>query len=294
MTLHSRIKLRAALAAALLALAFGPAATAQDKQLGWADTAELGLIATSGNTESITLGFKNKLWWVGERSGFELNAGGIRTRTITERIAIGDPNGNYTVDFDIEEEKNVTAENYYLNARYDREISKKFFWFTGAGWDKNEFAGIDSRYTGFGGVGNIWIDREDHKFRTDYSATYTKQNDVVENEDFDDTFGGFRLSWAYLKAFAGNTTYTNDFVFNSNIEDSEDWRGDMINAVAVSLQKGLALKVSYQVLYDNLPSFEEIDIYDARPDDGGTKFDTVLSELDEFDTIFTATLVINF
>lgn len=282
--------IRALVALAVLGL-IAPCVRAaeEDEERGWSDKAELGVVATSGNTESTTFGFKNKLWWVGERSKFETNAAGIRTRSIVNKFAVGDPNGNFRV----EEENDVTAENYYLDARYDHKISMKFFWFAGASWDRNEFAGIDSRTTGFGGVGNIWLNRKDHKFRTDYAATYTWQKNVVDDDDFDETFGGLRFSWAYLKKLNASTTYTNDLIINMNLEESEDWRGDMINAVAVSMSENLALKVSYQVLYDNLPSFEEIDIFDVSPP-GGTNLGTVLVELDEFDTILTASLVVNF
>ena len=49
-----------------------------------------------------------------------------------------------------------TAENYYLRGRYDRNITERFFWYGGVGWDRNEFAGIKNRMTVFGGVGNLW------------------------------------------------------------------------------------------------------------------------------------------
>ena len=271
---------------------------AADEEKGWSDTATLGIVSTSGNTESTTFGFKNKLWWVGERSRFETTAGGIRTRSIVAKFAIGDPN---TVDpnnpdtFRVKEKNEVTAENYFIDARYDRTISDRFFWFSGAAWDRNEFAGVDSRTTGFGGVGNIWIAQEDHRFRTDYAVTYTSQENVVDDPDFDETFGGFRLSWAYLNKFGDNTTYTNDLIVNMNAEESEDWRADMINAVAVAMNSRLALKISHQFLYDNLPSMEELELFDRSPDNGGTKQSIkVFNELDEVDTILTASLVVNF
>lgn len=279
----------AALVAVLL-LGAAPLLAAEEKK-GWGDTAELSFVSTSGNTETTTLGAKNKLWWLGDRSRFESKAGAIRARSITRRYAVGDPNGNYRVF----EDNDLTAENYYVDARYDRKISNRFFWFGGAGWDKNEFAGIDSRTTAFGGVGNIWYSRDDLRFRTDYSVTYTDQKNVVDDPDFDETFSGLRFSWAYLNKFGDNTTYTNDLVLNYNAEESEDWRADMINAVTVALSAKMALKVTHQLLYDNLPSFEEVDIFDINPDrNGANNLGTVPVELDEVDTILTVSLVVNF
>ena len=81
---------------------------------------------------------------------FELKLGGIKVKTTTTTVyAVG------TADAVFEDKvTDTTAENYFLTGRYDRNISPKFFWFAGAGWDRNIPAGIQNRYVGFGGVGN--------------------------------------------------------------------------------------------------------------------------------------------
>src|SRR5678815_3256841 len=138
----------------------------------WQDTAELSYVVTAGNSETDTLGFKNKLWRQWEKSAFEFNAGGVRANaTTTTTFALGTMN-----NFDVTEknDSNLTAETYYLNGRYDRKIIDSFFWFVAAGWDRNRFAGVQNRYTGVAGVGNIWTDTDRRKFRTDYSLTFTK------------------------------------------------------------------------------------------------------------------------
>lgn len=266
---------------------------AADEELGWSDTAEFGFVATDGNTETSTLGFKNKLRRAWESSSFELKAGGIRVETTTTTsFAVGT-----TTSFIVTEESDteVTAENYYLNGRFDHKLTDRFFWYTEAGWDRNEFAGIENRYTGVGGLGNIWKNEERIKFRTDYGLTYTKQDDVIENPEVDDTFLGFRFSWEYKHKFGENTTYSNDLSLDENLDETSDFRGDMINSVAVSMNEHLALKVSLQWLYDNEPSFELINLYDIDPGlPGAVLLGEVPEELDDLDTILTASLVINF
>lgn len=258
----------------------------------WQDTAELSYVVTAGNSESNTLGFKDKLWRNWDKSAFVLNAGAVRSEstTTTSIFAVGTPH-----NFDVTEDRTtaLAAESYYLNGRYDRKITDHFFWFGSVGWDRNRFAGIDNRYTGVGGVGNIWADSDRLKFRTDYAVTYTKQVDVVDNPNFDGTFLGARVSWNYLQMFGANTTFTNDLIFDDNLDDTADFRANMINGISVSMTKRLALKASLQWLYDNRPSFKEIDIFDLPPP-GGTKQGMVLVELKELDTIFTTSLVINF
>lgn len=284
---NSRMDLR--LAGGFLAvLAAGSHVVAQQPPADenrWKDTAEFSFVATAGNSDTTTLGFKNKLWRTWERSAFELNAGGVRSEGTTNRRAVG------TVDsFRTEDDSTLTAENYFLNGRYDHKITDRFFWFGGAGWDRNTFAGIDNRYSAVGGVGNIWVDNETVKFRTDYAVTWTKQDDVVDNPDVNDSFMGLRVSWHYLHNFGATTQYINDFVVDENLDETDDWRANMINSVSVVLSRRMALKVSLQFLYDNQPSFEELSLFDTAGTDTGTK---VLAELDELDTIFTSSLVVS-
>ena len=283
-------------AAVLAAVPFLTSTTAmgQDETTGWKDTAEFSLVMTGGNTETSALGLKNKLWKRWDKSAFELNAGAIKVETTTvTKTAIGT-----TTVFSIDEVSSTekTAENYYLNGRYDRMIHERFFWFVGAGWDRNEFAGIENRYTGYAGVGNIWVQKEKIFWSTDYSASITKQDDVTPDPAIDDTYPGLRLSSAFKYDFGKNASYGNDTIVDVNLNETEDLRVDMTNWLAVSMSEHLALKLSLQVLYDNLPALEAVTLLEF---DGltGTFIDmgnTVPAELDELDTILTASLVINF
>ncbi len=282
-------------AAVLAAAASPPWAVAQEPaEHRWRDTAEFSYVVTSGNAETSTFGLKNKLWRTWERASFEFNAGGVRAESErVTRAAVGTQD-----DFSVQErsETDVTAESYYLNGRYDRKLTDRFFWFGGGGWERNRFAGVEDRWSAAGGVGNVWVDRDTVKFRTDYAVTGTKQEDVVENPEVDDTFLGARVSWAYLHTFGAATTYTNDLVLDENLEETSDFRANMINSVAVAINTRLALKVSLQLLYDNDPSFVQVDLFDpADPPPGGTPTGTkVAVELDELDSLFTASLVVNF
>src|SRR5262249_41691207 len=168
--------------------------------------------------------------------------------------------------------------------------SDRLFWFGGAGWERNIFAGIDNRYSAGGGLGNIWRSEDRVKFRTDYALTYTKQEDVVKDPNFDDTFLGARFSWAFQHAFGSSTTYGNDFIINENLHDTTDLRGDMTNWVSVTMTSKLALKVSLQWLYDNEPS----DVAASDPSGLLPPGQVVLVELEKFDSIFTSSLVVKF
>ena len=217
--------------------------------------------------------------------------GGVRAEATTKtRTAIGT-----STNFAIDEQSAtaLTAESYFLNGRYDRKFSDHFFWFVGTGWDRNRFAGVENRYVGVVGVGNVWIDKDRTKFRTDYSATYTDEKDVTENPNFKANFTGLRVSSSLLRKMGDNATWTDDLILDENLDDTSDYRANMTNSLAVAMSRRLALKVSLQWLYDHEPAFQEVDLLNAPPP-GGTKTGTVLAQLDDLDTIFTASLVVNF
>jgi len=268
-------------------------APAEKKLPKWSDTAELGWVATSGNSESSSFGFKDTLTRTGKDDLFELKLGGIKVKTTTTTVyAVG----NAAAVFE-DKVTDTTAENYFLTGRYDRNITPKFFWFAGAGWDRNIPAGIQDRYVGFGGVGNNWFTGERRKWRTDYSATGTKQDNVVDDPTFNDTFFGVRVTSTFLQQFGAgdNGTYGNDTIIDENLDETSDWRVNMTNWVSLNFTSHLALKVSLQWLYDNLPSLEEINIYDQPlPSPPAVKIGTTQVPVDDLDSIFTTALVIKY
>jgi putative salt-induced outer membrane protein YdiY len=267
----------------IFVLATAPPARAQDG--GWSNTAEFSYVVAAGNAKTATLGFSNKLVRDWERTAFELRLSGIRSEstTLSRRVtASGTPPVVVT-----DSETQLTAERYGIGARVNRQISDAFFFYGGAEWKRNRFAGIDNQYIVAGGIGNTWFDREGLKFRTEYAATYTSQEDLLAETE---TFAGARLSWEYQNQLTENTTYTNELVLDQNLDETKDFRADMVNSLQVAMSSSLALKVGLQLLYDNRPSFV------AAEDPGGllTPGQTALVELDNLDTIFTVSLVVNF
>lgn len=250
------------------------------------DTAEFSYVVTAGNSETDTLGFKDKLWRKWERSSFEINAGGVRAESTTIVRTASGTQTDYTIRKD--ETTAVTAQNYFANGRYDRKITDRFFWFVGTGWDRNTFAGIQNRYTGVGGVGNTWIDAERVKFRTDYSVTYTNEKDVVDNPNFKANFSGLRVSSNFMHKIGATSAFNNDLVLDENLDDTSDFRANMISSLTATMNARLALKVSLQWLYDHQPAFVAVDLLNSAPPV------KVLAQLDDLDTIFTASLVLNF
>jgi hypothetical protein len=276
----------------VLATASAGVGRAQDepeRKLGWSDTAELSFVVSGGNAEANTLGLRNSLSRTWERSIITIDASALRASTGTiSRLAVG----SSVNDFAVRKESTsaVTAENYLLRGRYDRNVTDRLFWFVGAGWDRNVFTGIQNRFEGIGGVGNTWFENDDRAFKTTYGLSIVNQEDVVSNPEVDSTFMAAQLSSDYRRTMGG-ASYANLIIVNQNLQATGDLRFDMVNSFSVSLVERLALKLTHQLLFDNQPSLVAIPLVRV---DGTALESTVLVPLDKVDTIFTLAVVIDF
>lgn len=266
---------------------------AQDEEapkIGWFDEAELSLVSTGGNSQSETFSLRNTLTRLWAGAALKITIGGLRAEsTAVSRSAVG----SSAADAQLIESSTtaVTAERYYLETRYDRPISERWFWYAGAGWDRNEPAGIKNRTAIGSGVGNIWFDREAARFRTDYGLTYTDQEDVVEAAGADGGFAGIRLSSDYWRQLTATAEFTNLFSIDQNLDDSDDLRATMVNTLSVRMSDSLALKLSHELQFDNAPSLVAVPVLTPQ---GTPVGENLLVEADDVDTTLSLALVVAF
>ena len=260
-----------------------------ERELGWSITADLSFILTAGNSQSTTLGFDGTTSHESEKALLEIRFGALNVETTTDLdVAVGTPE-----DFTILEVKETTAETLFLAGKYNRDISDRLFWYAGAGWLRNEPAGIRNRYLISGGVGNNWRDTERFSFRTNYGASYTDQQNLVEIPLVATSFPGVALSSVLTKALGKNRAeYGNIFLFNYSLADSENWRWNMEQWISSSVTDRLSLKATLTWLFNNVPAFREIALLEGNPptDQGNS----VLVQLEKLDTIFSVSLVVDF
>ena len=264
-----------------------------EEALGWSNETDLSLVVTEGNSSTDTFGFKNLLRrnWKKARYTFRIDA--VRSNTADDPIAVINP-GQGPEDYEIVTfDKSPDVENYFVENRYDRSITEKFFWNAGLTWDRNKDAGILSRWIFFAGVGNIWWDRDDLKFNTSYGLSYTSREEEDEDPEKDDTFPGFRFNWEYENKWGKVTTFTNDWVVNYNFSNSTDWNTDMISAITMDINTRLAFRVSLRWIYNNLPALEDIDLFLRTPEGDLIGLpETVQEPKEKLDTIFRTSLVV--
>ncbi|HEY7821162.1 MAG TPA: DUF481 domain-containing protein, partial [Vicinamibacteria bacterium] len=259
-----------------------------EKKLGWQDKAELAMVFTAGNSKTSTFGFRNLLSRIWTDAEFHVEVAGLRTETATlTTTPIGTSADDFVLDKDAESE--LTAENYLARAKYDRLIRPKLYAFGTGGWDRNVFAGIENRYNAAGGIGNIWFDREDFRFKTDYGISVTHQIPTLGE---DSTFAGLRLSADLLRKLSASTTLTHLTIAEENLDETDDFRFDSLTAVAVKMTERLAVQVSLKFLFDNVPSFVEAEL--ISPVTGLPVGILVPVQADKLDTLFNVALVVSF
>lgn len=250
-------------------------AEAVAEEEGWSGSAELSLVALSGNSESSTFGFRTKAERKWLESLFEVEAAAVRAEQTTKTFRVTGPPGDETV---VEEKETlVNAENYLLRGQYSHDFHRRLFGFGGAGWDRNEPAGIRNRYYAAAGVGHNWAESDEYKNRTSYGLSYIHEENTSGREE---DFPAVRLTWDFLRKLTATTTFSNALIVDDNLDDTSDYRGDLLSSLAVAMNERLALKVSLQLVYDHEPAFVA-----AGP---------LEVQLENLDTTLSASLVMNF
>lgn len=248
----------------------------------WSFEAELSLVSTSGNQESITYGASTKLGYKLAKSEFRAEAGGLMQESSVRTLTAEGDSASYAV-----QESKVTtktAEAFHAGGRYDYNVSNKFFLLAGVNWLRNTFAGIDSRTLIGAGAGNTWRDNEKVKFKTTYSLTYTFQEDVVENPLTKTDFPGVRGAYEFWTKLTASTEFESQITVDVSLENTDDIHVDFYNALPINVSSKVAFKPSLRLLWRNEPSLTEIPLV---PGPG-----TVKVPLDKLDSFASVSLLV--
>jgi len=207
----------------------------------WTGKAELSYVATSGNTDTSSLG-----------AGFELNykpAPWVFTLTGAYLRASSDGD--------------LKAESLAGGLRGARDLTPRIDIFAAALYYRNRFAGIDSRYGGEAGAGYKIIDEKTLRLRGEAAVGYTREDPVDLPPQVSPAFSyataraGLDFGWKFSK----NAELTELVSWTDNLKTTSDWFLRSTTALTASLTSVFALKASYTYLYDNVPvpGFEKRD-----------------------------------
>src|SRR5262245_50400180 len=125
--------------------------TAQEPpKLGWANSTDLSLVVTAGNSAARTWGFSDDLRHVWKDARFLFEANVVRSDTSDDRFFLVAPGIEFPVGGApanpatslVKPDPTLDVANYLLRGSYERNITPSFFWNAGASWDRNDDAGI--------------------------------------------------------------------------------------------------------------------------------------------------------
>lgn len=194
----------------------------------WSGQGELSFVATSGNTDTQTLGIGAEVvyqplpWSVAFKAAFVRN----------------------------ESEGEEKANSLALMLRGARTFTPRFEAFARGDYLKNRFAGIESRVSGEGGVAYAVFPNPPHKLKAEAALGYTTEQRVAAaDRDFPSARVGLFYEWQISRT----AVYSEELSFIEDLEDTENWRIVNAGALTADVTKVVALKLSFAILYSNEP-----------------------------------------
>lgn len=289
-----RHSLRAARNAAFAAAVLAAAAAAPAAEVpGWYSTADLSFVMSEGNTRTNSLGIKGDLRRTWLRTSWRTNASFVRT-------AVGEPTrravGTGAADAALEKGPRVTkAEKLFVDTDFMRRVTERFYWDIGGTLERDRFAGLNSRLLGKAGVGYLWENREDARFSTGVAATYTTQDEVIDDPETENSFAGVQFNADGERRF-GDTdqnVYSSQLVVDQNLQDTDDLRANWAHSLAVAMTRRFALQLGVQLTFANQPRLVEFPLF-VRTAQGLAESNLKIpGRAEKLDTTATVSLVIN-
>ena len=280
--------------AAFLAVGLLFAAAAMPAQAatvpGWYSSTDLSFVMTQGNSKTMNFGITADLTRQWLRTAWRNNGSFVRNDVAEpSQTAVGVPG-----DFAVETGPSVTkSERLFFKSDFERRFTERWFWNAAGNVERDVFAGLDYRAAGAAGLGYLWQKPDNSSlFRAGLAATYTSQEEVINDPDTEDSFFGARLTLDGEKRFGDRlqNQFTSNLIVDENLQDTEDLRFNWQNALAVSMNARMALKFGVGLIYDNQPQLVEVPLFNIN----GIELGQVPARAEELDISVTASVVINF
>jgi putative salt-induced outer membrane protein YdiY len=204
----------------------------------WKSNIGLSYVATSGNSDTNTLGFDLLVERKPEPWGLEFLANFNRA----------------------EDSGDLTAERYFASGRAKRTLSERWEFFAGLSGEKDQFAGFDLRAVVESGVTYHALLGPKHLLSFDGGLTWTDEDRIAPAEDVS-YFGGV-AGLKYEWKISDTASLYERLLFYPNFDDSADWRLSSDTGLQVSMTSLLAVKLGYEVRYRNEP-IDDLDSTDT-------------------------------
>ena len=195
----------------------------------WTGSLGFSYLATSGNTDSSSLGLTGTAARQPTPWGLEVSALANRAESDGEE----------------------TAERLFGSFKARRAVGEAFELFGGLIWERDRFAGFDSR--ALVSLGGTWkpLRGPAHELSFDGGLTWTEEDPVVGD---DDGYAGALLGGTWVWHFTATASLREKALFFPSFSDSTNWRATSDTALEAALASAWALRVGYFYSRDNLPA----------------------------------------
>lgn len=200
-----------------------------EEQSPWSGSLGLAYLATSGNTDTSSLGLDFKMERRPDPWGIELFA----------NLERADQDGE------------KTAERYLAGVRGVRELSERWHLFTGLTGERDHFAGFDLEMVLESGATFKALLGPKHALAFDMGVTWTDV-DPLEPEQGYDSLGAV-LGAAYKWALSDNAAFTQGLMCYPSFDESSDWRATSETGIEANIRSRIAIKLSFGVRYRHEP-----------------------------------------
>jgi putative salt-induced outer membrane protein len=223
--------LQKATAVGILAALVSPVLTADEAPKPpplWSGKAEVSYVATSGNSDTKTLG----------AAGEAEYQPGLWSGKLKLELVRAEAGGK------------VNARSFAGLLRGARKLSLRLETYAQGTYLENTFAGIDRRLGGEAGLAYLLVVHDPHSLKAEGGLGYTKEN--RSNGD-DRSFATGRLGLLYKWKFSKTAEFSEEASFTESLKDSKDWRFGSATSLSASMTTVLSVKISYVIQTLNQP-----------------------------------------
>jgi len=202
----------------------------------WTGSVGFAYLATSGNSDSETIGLTVGFARQPTPWGLEVRAAANKAESDGEK----------------------TAERYLAGLRGKRALGERYELFAGVSYERDVFAGFDSRTLLESGV--LWraLRGPVHELDFDVGLTWTDEEPVL-GPGFD--YLGAIAGLEYVWKLSASASLRERLAYYPNFDESDDWRLRSVTSVEAALASSWALRAGYEFTRDNFPApgFEKDD-----------------------------------
>ncbi|MEK6675274.1 MAG: DUF481 domain-containing protein [Planctomycetota bacterium] len=211
----------------------------------WTATLEGGIVATEGNTDTLTGRARGELIRKSQTDLFKLYA-----------------SADYSEQNDVR-----NRSEYIAGGRYESSFPTQkqpwggpYFWYARTEFEYDEFENLDLRATMAAGIGHYWLQKEHHEFTTRGGAGYRHQA-YMDGTSTDDPILDTGFDYRYdIREWA---SFTHSTVFSPSLEDFSEYRLTLDTALAFPIGKSERWKYKMGVRND----------YNSDPQPGRDRLD---------------------